>query len=614
MPYGKDLDDGLAYDEEGQEEAKNEHDALIPMDNSDRMKRSMRRDSLPSNFMEADSSEEEEDGIMASAPKYVQSDAKEKASLTSFIMQEAQMKASRDPGEAKVLQDLEKTELMLKMLTEGVPLKTVVTKYLVPKSALGDAFSGEQNLEERKAMVSGKTYTVEIFRVLYLLRDQKTIAWRGPVNEQEGFASPFCRTRSMVESYQLSHMYKPMVNTQRRYIRLTFKCPATAKQQYRPRRIDILAKDEDEFSLLAAGFDLLWRYHSYKLKCFERDPKLLMRKSVARPKTLVEKWEQIGYSPLVFQSLDPDNNIKNFYIGLGRSKEDILLIGASQSGFWSLLLMLFGILMKASLESDETNFALWAYFYFLIFFGCVCTLAVVLSKTDVEELGLTSTRYKTDSKGQKTVVEKETAKSQSWQEMCTGWALKLGDWMMFGIFELSIGGPIALAWIVLWDNMAHPLYSFYQNRGFTLAYKAAKAESQRKVKEARIVAKHAHAKGKHYKKHSAALPGQIGAACARLFTSAKAKAKQQTVSKREIRKRQTTNVGVGALHKEERRARRNKGSAIAETDINRRKSRRDSAASFKLVEKGQVPKGRRETSQEAVALTDVGTEEKTMIL
>ena len=126
------------------------------------------------------------------------------------------------------------------------------------------------------------------------------------------------------------------------------------------------------------------------------------------------------------------------------------------------------------------------------------------------------------------------------------------------------------------------MYSFYQNRGFTLAYKAAKAESQRKLKEAKIVAKNAHAKGKQYKKHSASLPGQIGAACARFFTSAKAKAKNQTVSKREIRKRQTMNVGIGALHKEERRARRNKGSAEAATDINRRKSRRDSATSFKV--------------------------------
>ena len=48
----------------------------------------------------------------------MQSNAKEKTSLTSFIMQEAQMKASRDPGAVKVEQDLKRTDLMLTMLTE----------------------------------------------------------------------------------------------------------------------------------------------------------------------------------------------------------------------------------------------------------------------------------------------------------------------------------------------------------------------------------------------------------------------------------------------------------------------------------------------------------------
>merc|ERR1719408_1092429 len=103
----------------------------------------------------------------------------------------------------------------------------------------------------------------------------KTIAFRGPVNESEGFASPFCRTRSNVDSYQLSHMYKPFVSAEKRYIRLRFKAPATAKVQYKPRHLDILAKDDDEFELLQAGFFLIWAHHSRQLKLEERDPKML---------------------------------------------------------------------------------------------------------------------------------------------------------------------------------------------------------------------------------------------------------------------------------------------------------------------------------------------------
>ena len=125
--------------------------------------------------------------------------------------------------------------------------------------------------------------------------------------------------------------------------------------------------------------------------------------------------------------------------------------------------------------------------------------------------------------------------------------------------------------------MLHPLYSFYQNRGFTMAYKSAKAESQKKMKEAKQVGKLAHAKGKKARTALALLPGQIKAGANRTFISAKAKAKNQTVSKREIRKRQTMNVGVGALHKEERRDRRNRGSAVAEQAMNRQKSRRQSS-------------------------------------
>ena len=66
-----------------------------------------------------------------------------------------------------------------------------------------------------------------------------------------------------------------------------------------------------------------------------------MLKAVARPKTMEEKWEQMGYQPFVFQSLDPDNNIKKIHVGLGRSKEDLLLIGSFMCGFWALLFGLF---------------------------------------------------------------------------------------------------------------------------------------------------------------------------------------------------------------------------------------------------------------------------------
>merc|ERR1711988_1263693 len=147
----------------------------------------------------------------------------------------------------------------------------------------------------------------------------ETINFRGPLNEQEGFASPFLQTREVVSSYILSHMYKPRCAQIKRFIRLTFKCPPEAKVQYKTRYIDIVAKDDDEFEILDRGFNLLWKYHATLLKRIERDPKLLMRKSVYRPKTMEEKWDQIGYKPFVFQSLDPDNNIKNLYIGFGRS-------------------------------------------------------------------------------------------------------------------------------------------------------------------------------------------------------------------------------------------------------------------------------------------------------
>lgn len=607
MPFGKDLDEEFD-EEEGLEETK-EDAALVPnskLNRSERMKKSMRRGGgrdVPSHFAGSDSEDEDEEDAeeLASAPKYTQADAKEKTSLTSFIMKEAEMDAARDPEAQRRMEDEFKCELMLTMLSEGVPVKVLVTKYL------GDVkkryINPDLNLEARKAGVSGKTYTVEKFRVLYLLHDQKTLAWRGPVNENEGFASPFKQTRSSVDSYQISHMFKPKFAPTKRYIRLRFRSPEIAKVQYKERIIDIQAKDEDEFDLLAAGFELVWRIHALKLKKEERNPKLLMRKAVARPKTMEEKWEQMGYQPFVFQSLDPDNNIKKIHVGLGRSKEDLLLIGSFMCGFWALLFGLFSILMKASLDSDETNFALWAYFYFLCFFMLFVILAVILSNTNVEQLGLTSTTYIIDSKGNKTLPTKARPPKRTWKEMIMGWAAKLGDWIMFGIVELSIGGPLALAWILLMDNIAVPTYEFFEAKKHKQLYKQFKEDGKRKIKQGKELSAQGVAAGGVLKNKFKAAPGHIKSWGHQSLMSAKAKVKMQSLSKREIRKRQTMNVGVGALHKEERRDRRNRGNAQAELQMNRRKSRRrDSSGSntyskndLQYLREGQ--RGARETSR-----------------
>jgi len=574
-------DEVVPYDEEAQEEAKGERDALMPLDRNERMRKSMKKGAHPSHFGgdESESEDEDEGGDeLAATPKYTHGDVSEKTSLTSFIMQEAQMEAARDTGMAKLENDLLRTDLMLGMLTEGIPIKTIVTKYLVPKSSLGGAFEFGVGMADRKAAVMGKTYTVEVKRVLYLLRDQKTLAWRGPVNEFEGFASPFCRTRSNVSSYELSHMFKPKQSAEKRFIRLTFKCPETAKVKYVPRKIDIMAKDDDEYELLVAGFDLLWRYHSYKLKLLEKDPKYLMRKSVKRPKTMEEKWELLGYVPLVFQSLDPDNNIKNVHIGLGRSKEDLLLIASSMVAMWSVLFMLFGILLKASLDSDETNYVYYAFFYFLVFFFLVVLLGTLLSNTDVEELGLSSTVTVTQANGTMTIQTPDKKAPMSMKAMVFARCRTLYEWTMFVFIEVIIGGPLSLMWVLVMDWIFIPLYAGYKNKKHIQHWKTAKELSFKYKNQSKDYARQG-VNRLPTKRGIAKYASDSWDSVQKLGKDSKAAVKKQKLSKTEMRKRQTMNIGVAGLLNEESRERKNRNS-YAQVEMKRRKSRRQSSGTM----------------------------------
>lgn len=379
--------------------------------------------------------------------------------LTRFILEE-QQEEQMDPQQAKFNQDMRDTDQFMARLKDGISVKRVLTKYLTPR---GKSFirSSNQTMAEKKNLISGKTFMVEVERVLYMQFHGKTINWRGPKIEAEGYASPFMLTRTKVQNYQVAHMLKPLTHERKRFIRLVFKCPKTASIQYERMEIDIFARDQVEFDDLKSNFTLLWRYHAYRLKLLENDPKMLLRKLTTRPKTREERWEQNGYKPLLLQQLDPDDVVQNVYIAGGLSLEDATLIAASMLCFYGLLFFAMSLMVKAHLDA-HSGFVQWSFFYVLLLVGGFLIFGRTLSKLDLSALGLVGQVTVKNSRHTVTHVPHH-ASGKSVQEVVK--ELLMVPSKMFYLFfiELFLFGSISL--IVMLGLAIRRKYRAFEARG-----------------------------------------------------------------------------------------------------------------------------------------------------
>lgn len=382
--------------------------------------------------------------------------------LTRFILEE-QQEERMDPQVVKFHQDMRATMRFKARLRDGISVKRVLTKYLTPG---GKKFvrTTTHSTELKKSLVRGKTFMVEVDRVLYLQSDEKTMNWRGPKTEFEGYASPFMLTRTQVHNYQVSHLIKPLCSERKRFIRLVFKCPDTATFQYGRMEIDIIARDATEYEDFKEGFTLLWRYYSYRLKLLEQDPKMLLRKQAARPKTREERWELKGYKPLVLQQLDADDKIQNTYLAGGLSLEDFVLIVLLMLSFYGFLLYAICIMTKAHLDA-ASGFVLWSYFYVVCLLGGLILGSRTLGKLDLNLLGLSGTVTLKNSRHMITTVPQYSSGKQVKdviKEM-----INVPRWFMYVFFvELFLFGTISLLFLC-WRNLSDRYHSFRRRGGFT---------------------------------------------------------------------------------------------------------------------------------------------------
>lgn len=397
--------------------------------------------------------------------------------LTRFILEE-QQEEQMDPLVVKFHQDMRATMRFKARLRDGISVKRVLTKYLTPG---GKKFvrTTTHSTETKKNLVRGKTFMVEVDRVLYLQADEKTINWRGPKTEAEGYASPFMLTRTRVENYMVSHLLKPLCSERKRFIRLVFKCPETASIQYGRMEIDIIARNSTEYDEFKEGFTLLWRYYSYRLKLLEQDPKMLLRKQAARPKTREERWELEGYKPLVLQELDPDNKITNLYIAGGLSLEDALLIVLLMLSFYGFMLYAICLMTKAHLDA-ASGFVLWCYFYVVCIIGGLLLFSRALSKIDLDLLGLSGTVTLRNSRHVVTTVPQYASGKQVGDVIKD--LINVPRWFMYVFFvELFLFGTISLLFLA-WRGLYDRYRAFRRRGGFTQMAK----DGYRELKWARL--------------------------------------------------------------------------------------------------------------------------------
>ena len=161
--------------------------------------------------------------------------------------------------------------------------------------------------------------------------------------------------------------------------------------------MDILCSDPQELKLLQTGFKCFYKYHARRLQKKASDPKQKLKKMVAIPRTYEERWAKNGYVPLTAQTLDENDDVKNLYIGCGKSTEDLILLVSGTLVLFMFMVTIFGILLKAQLDGDETGLVLWSFFWMLLVVVGVSSLVFYLNNVDPAKLGLNEIVEETDN-------------------------------------------------------------------------------------------------------------------------------------------------------------------------------------------------------------------------
>jgi len=101
-----------------------------------------------------------------------------------------------------------------------------------------------------------------------------------------------------------------------------------------------------------------------------------------RPSSLKEIQQAKGYVPFKVIYTHSDGRKIDYNVGCWLSCEDLGIICSLFIVLWMALLGIYGLLLKAALDTDEKSTALWIFFAFGFIFGVFVAGAVAMHSVE----------------------------------------------------------------------------------------------------------------------------------------------------------------------------------------------------------------------------------------